>query len=164
MAWLSTLEDGLQAVRACGAILPHLTCVVICFPPCAVAWVLSTLEDIRAQQAAAGNLNWKPPPVAVLPLGTGGGFYLLAGLSWSYLWSVFYPGEGTALFSFVAAAPALHPAASGSSKSLPTCNPTPGNDLARCLGWGSGHGVWRQEGVATMLSEVQHAAPLHIDR
>lgn len=44
------------------------------------------------------------------------------------------------------------------------CFSTPGNDLARCLGWGSGHGVWRQEGVATMLSEVQHAAPLHIDR
>ena len=40
----------------------------------------------------------------------------------------------------------------------------PGNDLARCLGWGAGHGMWRQEGVATMLSEVQHAAPLHIDR
>lgn len=47
-------------------------------PPCpvfslrAVAWVLSTLESIREAQAAAGSPNWKPPPVAVLPLGTGG--------------------------------------------------------------------------------------------
>lgn len=36
-----------------------------------MAWVLSTLEGIRAEQAAAGNPHWKPPPVAVLPLGTG---------------------------------------------------------------------------------------------
>jgi len=39
-----------------------------------------------------------------------------------------------------------------------------GNDLARCLGWGSGHGAWQQEGVPSILSEVQHAAPMHIDR
>ncbi|KAL4436134.1 hypothetical protein ABPG77_005582 [Micractinium sp. CCAP 211/92] len=74
-----------------------------------VAWVLQCLETLKSEQAALGNTQWKPPPVAVLPLGTG-------------------------------------------------------NDLARCLGWGGGHGPWQQEGVSTMLAEVQHAAPLHIDR
>ncbi|KAL4422402.1 hypothetical protein ABPG75_008599 [Micractinium tetrahymenae] len=74
-----------------------------------VAWLLECLEALKSQQAALGNSHWKPPPVAVLPLGTG-------------------------------------------------------NDLARCLGWGGGHGPWQQESVSTMLAEVQHAAPLHIDR
>ena len=39
-----------------------------------------------------------------------------------------------------------------------------GNDLARCLGWGGGHGAWQQEGVGAMLAEVQQAALSHIDR
>jgi hypothetical protein len=39
-----------------------------------------------------------------------------------------------------------------------------GNDLARCLGWGAGSGAWQTEGVGAMLAEVQHAAPMHIDR
>ena len=40
--------------------------------PPAVAWVLSSLESLKAAQEARGVPDWKPPPVAVLPLGTGG--------------------------------------------------------------------------------------------
>jgi hypothetical protein len=36
-----------------------------------VAWILSCLEALKEEQAARGNLHWKPPPVGVLPLGTG---------------------------------------------------------------------------------------------
>jgi diacylglycerol kinase family enzyme len=36
-----------------------------------VAWILSCLETLKEEQAARGNPRWKPPPVGVLPLGTG---------------------------------------------------------------------------------------------
>jgi hypothetical protein len=36
-----------------------------------VAWILSCLEALKEEQAARGNPHWKPPPVGVLPLGTG---------------------------------------------------------------------------------------------
>jgi hypothetical protein len=37
-----------------------------------VAWILATLDKVKAAQAEAGNSKWKAPPVGVLPLGTGG--------------------------------------------------------------------------------------------
>ena len=62
------------------------------------------------------------------------------------------------------AAPCQQPYSRPTARPLAVPSPCPGNDLARCLGWGGGNGKWAQEGIGTMLAEVQHAAPLHIDR
>ena len=51
----------------------NTTATTTAAPPVpAVAWVLSSLEGLKATQEARGVPDWKPPPVAVLPLGTGG--------------------------------------------------------------------------------------------
>ena len=74
-----------------------------------VGWVVGCIETLAARLAAAGVEDWTPPPVAVLPLGTG-------------------------------------------------------NDLARCLNWGGGHGSWRTTGPLGILAEVTDAMPALIDR
>ena len=36
-----------------------------------VGWVMSCLDALGDHMRAAGEEHWRPPPIAVLPLGTG---------------------------------------------------------------------------------------------
>lgn len=39
-----------------------------------------------------------------------------------------------------------------------------GNDLARCLGWGSGYNEWKSKGISNALNEILHAKLRGLDR
>lgn len=39
-----------------------------------------------------------------------------------------------------------------------------GNDLARCLGWGSGYSAWKSKGTSNALNEILHAKVHTLDR
>lgn len=39
-----------------------------------------------------------------------------------------------------------------------------GNDMARCLGWGTGYSSWKSKGILQALNEVRHARIRKVDR
>lgn len=89
------------------AHVPHLR-IAIVGGDGTIGWIISCVEELRMEFQALGKA-WIPPPIAVMPVGTG-------------------------------------------------------NDLARCLGWGSGYSAWKSKGVCNALNEINHAVPVTIDR
>lgn len=73
-----------------------------------IGWIISCVETLKEEFRCNGK-DWKPPPIAVMPVGTG-------------------------------------------------------NDLARCLGWGSGYSAWKSKGISNALNEIVYAKVCRLDR
>mmetsp|Transcript_35862 Transcript_35862/g.101515 ORF Transcript_35862/g.101515 Transcript_35862/m.101515 type:complete len:950 (-) Transcript_35862:353-3202(-) len=118
-------EDPLHALRLFSGV-SNLRVLVVGGDG-SVGWILSCIDLIQKEKDAEGAAlpedgeedaprgqssprgSWTPPPVGVLPLGTG-------------------------------------------------------NDLARCLNWGGGMHAVRESGMSALMSEIQRAAVVLLDR
>jgi hypothetical protein len=77
-----------------------------------IGWIISCVEMLKRELNSNCKhpfSSWTPPPIAIMPVGTG-------------------------------------------------------NDLARCLGWGSGYNEWKSKGISNALNEILHANVRQLDR
>lgn len=77
-----------------------------------IGWIISCVETLKRElnnNCTHQISSWTPPPIAIMPVGTG-------------------------------------------------------NDLARCLGWGSGYNEWKSKGISNALNEILHASVQQLDR
>lgn len=77
-----------------------------------IGWIISCVETLKRelnQNCTHPISSWTPPPIAIMPVGTG-------------------------------------------------------NDLSRCLGWGSGYNEWKSKGISNALNEILRANVRQLDR
>jgi len=89
------------------ATVPNLRLVIVGGDG-TIGWIITCVESLKDEFKSNGK-DWKPPPIAVMPVGTG-------------------------------------------------------NDLSRCLGWGSGYSAWKSKGISNALNEILYAKVRHVDR
>lgn len=99
-------HDPMPPLRAF-ACLPNLRLAIVGGDG-TIGWIIACVEALKDEFKSNGR-DWKPPPIAIMPVGTG-------------------------------------------------------NDLARCLGWGSGYSAWKSKGISNALNEISYANIHHIDR
>lgn len=99
-------HDPMPALRAF-ANVPNLRLAIVGGDG-TIGWIIACVEDLKEEFESNGR-DWKPPAIAVMPVGTG-------------------------------------------------------NDLARCLGWGSGYSAWKSKGISNALNEISYAEIRNIDR